>query len=397
MPKIRFGNGATFSFTDGHGTAEFVGLLPNSLTDATEADIRVKDYAGLTYEDLWGRASAHTGGFNMVWTFRNNGSDSTNLVATATSAAVVEDNTGTEAVTANNSAAVKLLDNGMHGDDGTYFATLVSAAGGSGNYVGGSYTSTASADSYFGLYSDLLATTDQARFKIDRATVFSNLRIAAANAITGDFAHYDGAKSTNLVITDPAAGENEDTTGTESNAADDSIGFFWDHTSGTFESEVFQMSTDVDEVPRGYVRGWTWLASTTYYLPFLQGTGDGDTTDANGVSKHAARIGAEDVQFLHLYVTSFGTPSNPKYSAYINTTESTNVTVVPSGTGWNSDTTGSDTLADDDLLGSIRTIGSPSGVSHTVAQFEVPGGAAGTVASLPHLREHPMQAHLLRR
>jgi hypothetical protein len=395
MPAIRIGGGGR-PFSD--GAARPAALLGGNLS-TTSAKKQFTDYSGQTFEDLYSYMSVHTGGFTRTVSLNDDGTDSTNLTLGHTGTGVVEDTTGTETPAANSLIDVECT-GGMHNDNGTNAFAAVSFQAGGGGLVGSGASLQSTSDRYHPLFGEDANDTTVANVqtRMQRATVFSNLRayMDTTGASTVDVSHYDGVASTNLTVSfsSSADGEAADTTGTESNSAGDDCSFFADHVSGSDQGmSIVQMDTDVEELPRGGTGNITWSTTTSYSRWNIHSFG---VTDTAGLVKAAARIGSEDIGNLSLYVSAFTSATAAKLSARVNTTESTNVTVSVTGTGVVEDTTGTEAIVDADDVSFIRSASAVSGVTSRSAFIEM-ATAVDVVASLLYPREHPMQAHLLRR
>ncbi len=372
MPKIRLGGDvalATLNGDDGFGS-----FATNDGGSTTEAEVQFTDYDGHVYEDIGGFVSLNGSSVAASFTFTDDGSPSSNLVASTTGTGFVEDTTGTESPAAGSLIGCDLTNAGMHGDSVTFDSAVVTASAGVAGLA--AHRMTGTIDTFGGLWGyEQRGVFAEVTTRISRSVVYSNLRTHQRNSVTATISHYDGVASSNLTVSYSAeSGVKEDTTGTESNVADDDVGFFFDRTSGTI-SGYAQLDSDVDEIPRGTNASRTW-STTTAYAPSITATAWA-TSETDGLSKDITRIGAEDIANLHVYVFSFTSATNPVLAVRINTTTSTNLTVAPSGTGLISDTTGTETLADGDFLGFIQTATAVSGVQTLTHYIEVPHTTVG--------------------
>ena len=372
MPKIRLAgnpNLATLNGDDG-----FASFLPNNADPTTEANIQFTDYDGHVYEDIGGFVSLNGGSVAASFTFSDDGAASTNLVASTTGTGFTEDTTGTESPAAGSLIGCDLTNGGMHGDSVTFDSTIVTASAGVAGI--GAHTTQASADRYGGLWGTVVSATAAHKLtRLNRSTVYSNLRSFQVNSISATISHYDGVASSNLTVSySSESGAKEDTTGTETNASGDDVGFFLDNTSGAF-SGYAQLDSDVDETSRGTTNSRTWSTTTAYNGALT--SNNWVTSETDGLSKDITRIGAEDIANLHVFLSSFTSATSPVLAVRINTTTSTNLTVAPSGTGLVSDTTGTETLADGDFLGFIQTAAAVSGVLSSTHYIELPNTTVG--------------------
>ncbi len=371
MPKYRIGSKS--SFVSEHGDDFFASLIPG-FQPPDEASAQFKDYGPHVYEDMYGWISSHSGGFTCSYEFTDDGTASTNLVASGTAVGVVEDNTGTESPAIDSLIACDYVNDGMHNDNAQFESPLVSVAGGVSGIVGGKLGQSANSDRFTSLWGGDSITAVEVMTNLVRTMVFSNLRGILDTTSTVDLAHYDGVKSSNLVISySVETGIKEDTTGTESNAADDGVGFISDF-DGTpaADWEQMQMDTDIDEALRGPPYTHTW-STTQMYDPILHGSAGQLTSEVSGDTKQMARIGVEIVANLRVYMSEFPSATNPAMAFRLNTTTSTNIVIVPTGTGLVSDLTGSETLADDDEVGLTQTATAVGVTVRSTTQFiEIP-------------------------
>jgi hypothetical protein len=286
----------------------------------------------------------------------------------------------------------------MHNDDGNNTALMVSFQAGGGGVVGGGRPSQTTTDFYHSLFGGSESTLAQVQTRIHRTIVFSNLRayLDTTGASSVDVSHYDTVASTNLTVSfvtsaDAAA---EDTTGTESSVDGDDVSFFADYVSGSSQGLTsVQMDTDVEEQPRGGSGNESWTTTTEYSSSIEHFFGSAETS---GSTKQAWRIGSESIGNLDVYASAFTSATSAEVAARVNTTTSTNIVVAITGTGLVSDTTGTESIVDADEVGVVRSASAVSGVT-TTSHFIEMATAVDGVSSLVYPREHPMQAHLLRR
>lgn len=375
MPKFRL-QGFQNQANDGNGSDTSSGFLAGTTgaTLANEATRQHKDYGAHTYEDLYANVTAFGGGDTVTISETENGTASSNLTVSASGTGIVRDGTGTEVATADDLIGCERIDDGgMHSDAHTVSQTAIVASAGVAGIVGGGGL-TLTSDIYWGLWgSAVSATASEQQTRLHRDTTMNNLRVYASGAsgtwVCGPF---DGTtQSTNVVVSVTASGETEDTTGTEAYSSGEDISVFFDETvAGTLTLGTWQLDTDVDEVPRGQGISPQVVGTTDLFAP-LNGGGSNAFAENAGITKQDTRIGTEDVGNLSVFISAVSSPSSSVFALRLNTTNSSNVTVAPSGTGLISDMTGTETLAEDDEISFFGDNASGS-YTYTSAYIEMP-------------------------
>lgn len=366
--------------------ATLYGSYLGGRTNATESQTQHKLYVAYTISDIRAFLIEETGGTAVQYSFRDDGVTSSNLTVTlSVDSTWYEDTTGSDTPAADSLCnAIFVHTGGGHGDTftvGTIMATYEHASTMAPLFAGlmqdfaVQYTALATA----GVQQDA-ATETSARTKIYRALTLSNFFVNVYTFSSGsvDFAvRKSGANSTNLALTASAAGQVEDTTGSESYVSGDTSGFTMSAGSGT-NGGLVHVQGDTAEAIWG-AADFTNITTRAYSDCF----GEFVSTTAN--DNFLARIGTVSAGNLRTYVETAGSGTRD-VTLRINTTNSTNLTISVTATGEAEDVTGSDSVADGDSV--VLTAASTGTAIHTgITHVELPWSGAAP-AGQPFRKRH---------
>jgi len=300
-----------------------------------------------TMSDLRVKVVASTGGDDgSYFRVRINNTEVNALGILITVSGWFEDLVTTETLTDGDNCFYVFQNFGMHGDDidlrnGGAMVTFEGSTLGAQYGYGIPTQSNASSWTVMGsvgIFSTAGITNQE--HDIQRAMVLSDLSAACDSESSSDFDHSptkNGTASTSVSVNVTSTGNFEDVTGTEAYAVDDRAAFEHLRTGGAQSADVVTIRSDIEEA---------WLTcqgnsvTTREYYSFtsrLIGTSPDDEFEM--------RIGSQSVGHLVARVTSAG-GGTTDISARIETTNSTNLTIDGTSSGYLEDLTGSDTVAD---------------------------------------------------
>jgi hypothetical protein len=383
-----FGDNDSASGVISDGGNNFSCLFSTCHPDEADAESihQHKLYVAYTVSDIRAKISNHSGPAVSV-PFRDDGTASTNVVASVSTDGWAEDTTGSDTIAANSLCGSEFDQTaGMHGD--TYLPEKIMLTYEHASTLApvvGFNAGTLSADGFVSLNNAFNATEANARTRIYRAANLSNL-FTSTESLTGAWTgavRLNGSSSSNLTVS-MATGDVEDTTGTEALAATDDAGFIYDETTaGSISEGIIEAQLDTDET----FQGTRFNAVTTREYQGFDGTSGGDTTaDDNWL----ARIGSVSAGNLQTYVSTAGSGTRD-VTLRIGSTDSTNLTISVTATGFAEDTTGSDSVADGDNV-TISAASSGSSMTYQHADIELPWSAVGAVEKRPE-RMIPIVQH----
>lgn len=345
-----------FVGTDGDGS--FISLF-GRLNSTTETEVQCKFYTAFTCTDLRVEFTVLID-TNATVTLRDDEADTTVSVA-VTATGWTEDLTDSATVAANSLMCYEIASDGMHGDDITIedvlltieHASITAPIWGSGIEQVGTSTS----------YRQFISTTSfvtesDSRITFQRATALSNLRINTVS-ILDEPVDYDvapfknGTISSNVIVNILGTGVVEDTTGSESYTSGNTGDMGKVQTTGRISLDVTQIDADTAE---SWMQTRSGGATTRAYIPFSVSATSTSTND-----NYPMRIGSVSAGSLATEIQTAGTGTRD-VTLRVGTTNSTNLTINVTGTGYFEDTTGSESVADDD---SMTITHASTGGSHT--------------------------------
>ncbi len=351
----------------------FCATMDLSGLSTTESDVQMKFYSAYACTDLRVEITLLEGGAVGNVTLRDDEADTGVSVAISASG-WTEDVTDTATPAADSLVCYALnITSGMHGDNITFETVLMSIDAtdvpimGLGDVVG----RTASQYSPLGTAVAAGLSESDATMTIHRALVVSNLRLNALIA-TGDWdvsPGRNGSASTSVTVNPTSAGIYEDTTGSETYAASDTAAWFMVRTSGNNSFDQLQLDGDTPE---------TWLSTagifsitTRIYQPF-NGLDVSTSVDDN----YFMRIGSVNAGHLECFVSTAAATSS--ISARVDTTNSTNLTLDTSTSGYLEDLTGSDSIADGTSL-QITAVATSGTLTASWVALECPWTSVGGI------------------
>lgn len=323
------------------GTSSFIGLLGTSSSEGDEINTQYKFYTAFTCTDLRVEVGSLVD-TTLTVTLRDDEAD-TSVAVAVSATGWTEDLTDSASAVADSLMCANAVSLGMHGDNFLlnevmltieHATTTAPIFGAGGQFFIG-------AERHSSLGSEYAANQYvQQATRIKRATVLSNLRV---RTISVSSPNYDvspvknGSASTSVTININATGTFEDATGSESYASGDTASIGHDRTTGSYTISQLQIDADIPEM-------WHSIglsgATTREYRPF---TGlDAVTTADDG---YFMRIGSVSAGSLEAYVTTAGSGTRD-ITLRVGSTNSTNLTINVTGTGYLEDVTGSDSIAD---------------------------------------------------
>ncbi len=337
---------------------------------ATEADVQLKIYHQYLCKKLNMEFSTLTAGAPYTGDWRDDGISQSNLSVSPTGTGFIEDETGAD-LPAANSLVNFIVDGsvGMHGDDAAVRLAQVSYENASllaPVFAGVDVFSFS--ETRYSLPSATFVTTEAERqHKIKRSTVYKNLRVRTTTlsgtwevALTNN-----GVTSTNVELEFTATGVLEDITGSESFSDGDLFGIEWVETvGGNISSSVFQVEANTFEdwkvAPLDNVVTRSYSAFT--YV-------DADTNTAL-IDNMNMRIGTVLAGNLQTYITIAGSGSRD-ITLREGGSDSSNVTIDVTGTGFFEDIAGVETIIDDDGVG-FSYASSGAATTHAWIAVEIP-------------------------
>jgi hypothetical protein len=361
---------------------------------ATETNVQFKDYNGYTWSELavYVETATSTG---ATFDFRDDGSTNTTLSVSLASTGLVEDTAGTITPAAN--SLVNWLHDAsgdMHGDRSTirkWAVGLEHASAGAPLTIDSAVSQSSSTTLYIALNAATVKSQEVERqSKIYAATVVDNLgfsldQIAASGNTLAP--RDDGVTSTNLSLSPTGSGRVEDTTGSDTWAADSLVNFISIVGFGTtLLGNCIQLDTDaVDSVPQTQSRTITQS---------VDGTNDTHLAGDHSPSLlPVLRIGSNTCANLRAYCTAIrtGFPTQT-VKARVANVDSSNLVCTFGATGAVEDTTGSETVGDTDEFEYRQELagGLAGNFIVTLRQIDLPGIASQVVTP-------PATVHVLTR
>lgn len=347
------------------GDSFFSGILGKS--DGTTEIFDCKFYTNFTCTDL--RLEFITVSVSAVVTLRDDGVD-TDVAVSVTMTGWTEDLTDSATVAANSLMSLNGVNGGtMHGDNLTMLESLLTIEHASTDapIMGGGINISRSATEYstMGTGPKISTTQTDVAITFQRATSLSNLRNVANIADTSpdwDISPFkNGTASTSVTINLTATGAVEDITGSESYAVDDTASFGFVRTAGNASFDIFQIDADTPEmwVNSG---GSIGVGATRVYMS-LSNSIPSTTADDD----YDMRIGSVSAGHLETFIVGAGTGTRDVLIR-VGSTNSTNLTINVTTSGYLEDLTGSESVADSD---SMLTSGISSGDTMNVSYIAV--------------------------
>lgn len=387
--RFNHGNSSPILIEDGaNGFLGVSGLAQAASAD--EADIQLKVYHQYLFKFLNAEFSVLTTASAYDLALRDDGVSSTNLLITPTTTGFLEDITGSDLVAAN-SLVNYIIDGSaaMHGDDVRVRQAQVSYENASilaPIFAGGAATQFGLTN--FTLPGASMSTTEAERqHKIKRATIYKNLRVVNTNSTTNfDVSPtVDGVASTNVSVNVTGSGAFQDITGSQLFAAGELFGVEYLLTSGALTPTVLQIEANTFEDWK-VATGEAW-PSTRQYQGFTYRPND---TIAGEFDPLKSRIGTVLAGNLQTYITGAG-GGDRDLTLRIGGSNSTNVTIDVTGTGFFEDITGVETVLDND--GAIFTGRASSGTFTTAwVAVEIPHKVVAADVTFPVIPIILMQA-----
>lgn len=355
----------------------------NAAGDA-ESTPQIKIYRSYTFSDIRGECSAFSGA-NLNLVLRDDGVSSSNLIAVFSASGWAEDLTGSDAP-ASGSLMNYLWDHsaGMHGDQFQAESSMITYEHASVNApMWLARAGNKSATAYFGVRNSSSSTEANAQTRLKRATVLSNL-FSSNSSMTGTWTgvvRKNGVSSTNLTLSFSSGADVEDITGSESYAAGDDFAFlFNEDTAGDLNDGILNVDADTES---DIWCGFGLSTTTRNYQSFAgQSLGQSASPDDNWL----ARLGSVTAANWQSYVTGAGSGTRD-LTLRVGTTNSTNLTIAITATGYVEDTTGSEAVADGD---SVTATEASTGTTVTTARtvIELPWVAAAAASIIPKIMHH---------
>ena len=380
----RFNHGtASFTLFE-DGDSGFLGVS-GAHQSATEADVQLKVYHQYIFKNLNVEVSTLTTNDVYTFAFVDGGAQSSNLAILLGGTGFEEDLTGSELVAANSLVNYDLDGSaGMHGDDAAVRQAQVSYENASllAPIFAGIDGGTELVTFYLLPGSNGSTTEAEHQHKIKRSTVYKNLRVVAVDVLTGTWdvsVTKDGSVG-NLSVQFTTIGAVEDVTGSDAFSDGDLFGIeFVETVAGGLTPTVLQVEANTFE---------DWKVASTEE-PFGTRTYRGfnyfgDVISATEPDKLKSRIGTVLAGNLQTYITTAGS-GDRDITLRIGGSNSTNVTIDITGTGFFEDITGVEIVLDDD--GAILTHRTSSGFpTYAWAAVEIPH----TVIVVDIGEDHPM-------
>jgi len=324
----------------------------------TEDEKEHKIYSAYTFSDLRTECIEVPNSGDVI--FRDDGVSQTVLTVSFSATGWGEDIVGSDTPAANSFLTLMTDDTGMHGSSFecqsgmmTYdLATDIPLFGGSPELSTGSGASSI----HWPPNSGDFQSENIVNLHLKRATTLSNLQCQQlAGGVWEWCVRKNDSCSTNVTVDITGVGFFEDTTGSESFAADDTFNFGGIQCTGTWQLTNWGCVSDTSSDWWGTQQNFF---TTREYMPFDCDVEGVTTADDN----FFARIGNVTAENLQGFIGIAGSGTRD-VSLRINSSDSSNLTVSWTVTGLIEDTTGSEAITDGD---SVQTSSASSGDSVSV-------------------------------
>lgn len=370
MTQWRLGCAGSLDVTQ--GTTMYGSILPGAViarTTETSAGVQAKFYIAYTCTDLRAKVTQNTG--TSTLTLRDDAADTT-VAVSLSATGWAEDLTDSATPASGSLVDVSLVQTSNMHDDLCFVSVVmltIEHASSKTPLWGGRHPGTFSLNTFAplaGQSTAASATRANVETEMQRAVAFSSIRVNATG-ITGTWTvapMKNGTASSNVAVTVTASGAAEDVTGSESFAVGDKACFsFNEDVGGTYSEGLVQINGDSDtqlvNTPN------TPLITTRAYSPF---NGTGWTTTAE--DQFLSRIGSVTAANFQTVCVTAGSGTRDA-GLRVASTNSTNLTVSITATGYFEDLTGSDTVADGDSL-QATAVSTGGSIELTHASVEIP-------------------------
>lgn len=344
-----FSNGGQLIQHGGEGFLPIFGETTSGSSgnqSATESDVQTKAYLDYTFSDL--RVNASLAGPSSTFSMRDDGANLTDLNISITGTGWFE--TIASAAVAADSLVNFYIDAtlGMHNDVTEVHRAAVTYEHASTDapLLGGANDATKSSDSFahFGTSSFFVGNETNFKIRFKRSQILSNLRIncVTADTLTSVFAlRKDGVTSTSVTMSVNGTGIVEDVIGSESYSDGDDGNFIWDFSAGSGIISVWQTQMNTPET-------FLTCIPSNIFSRVDQAFG-GDSASSGVLDDFPWRGGSSTTAFLQCRIVDAGGGTRDLV-VRVGSTNSTNLKISFTTTGFLEDATGTEAVGDTDSI-----------------------------------------------